>query len=301
MGALRQWLLACRPKTLVASVVPVIVAAAIGSTEVGWRALRWDLVLPCVPAALLSQVGCNLVNDAQDFLRGADTPARRGPARASQSGHFSPATVHGAGLACFAACLALCARAFLERGWPLAATVVACCAVGYAYTGGPVPLAYVGLGDLGVVATFGVGGTAAFRFILAGGRLLEPAAILAGLQVGLSATNMLAVNNLRDIATDRAAGKWTLAARLGHQRARHQVWLQSGLLLLLWLAWGVVPNTPRISGAPSLLASPALGVLGGRVLIEREDGNAFGPLLALAALCHCLLGVCLAAAIATPR
>ncbi len=168
----------------------------------GRGATAWHLVLPAFPALLLIQVGTNLVNDAVDFVRGADTAARVGPRRVTQSGSFSPRTVHAAGVACFALAAACVAPAMLARGWVLVAVYVSSCAAGYCYTGGPFPLGYHGLGDVTVVAFFGVVATAGarpvglvvkslpalttasagVRFIHTGGALFDAPTVLAGMQ-----------------------------------------------------------------------------------------------------------------------
>jgi len=215
-ASLWNWVLASRPKTLSAAVVPALVGSALAVS--GGGETRWDLVCGCLPAALLIQVATNLINDACDFENGADTQERLG-------------------LACFAGALACCVPAFLARGWELVALVLSCCAAGYAYTGGPFPLAYHGLGDVTVLLFFGVMATAGMRFVHQGGAMFREATVVAGLQVGLMAAELLAINNARDIRTDAKAGKVTLAVRFGLPFARAQIALQPLVAFLLGLYW----------------------------------------------------------------
>src|SRR5262249_46884494 len=152
-GGVRVWLMAARPKTLSASVVPVIVGTALAYAYGQARILP---ALAALSGALLIQVGTNLINDYYDFKKGADTGERIGPARVTQSGLMSPAAVLGSGLICFGAAFLLGIYLVAVGGWPIALVGLFSLLAGYAYTGGPLPLGYLGLGDVLVFIFFGL-------------------------------------------------------------------------------------------------------------------------------------------------
>ncbi|MDP3068720.1 MAG: 1,4-dihydroxy-2-naphthoate polyprenyltransferase [Opitutaceae bacterium] len=214
---LKIWIEAARPRTLPAAVAPVLVGSALAWRDGTWVPAAAGL---CLGFALLVQIGTNLANDYYDFLRGADTAARVGPRRAVAAGLVAPATMRRAMIAVFAAAF-LCGLGLLAWGGPwLLAIGIASIVCGVAYTGGPWPLAYVGLGDVFVFLFFGlvaVGGT----YFVQAGRLTADA-LLAGVPIGLLAANILVVNNYRDAETDAVAGKHTLVVRLGRGAARVQ-------------------------------------------------------------------------------
>lgn len=211
------WISATRPRTLSAATAPVLVGSALAA-QAGHFNL-WAAML-CLSFALLMQIGANFANDYYDFLRGADSAARVGPRRAVAAGLVSPDAMRRAMLAVFAAGF-LVGLGLLARGGPwMLALGLASIAGGIGYTGGPWPLAYLGLGDLFVFVFFGliaVGGT---YFIQAGD--LTTQVIVAAIPVGLLAANILVVNNYRDVETDTAANKRTLVVRWGRRAARGQ-------------------------------------------------------------------------------
>jgi 1,4-dihydroxy-2-naphthoate octaprenyltransferase len=211
------WLAAARPRTLPAAVAPVIVGSALA-----WYDARFDAAAAglCLGFALLVQIGTNFANDYFDFVHGADTAARVGPRRAVAAGLIRPATMKRAMWAVFAAAFAL-GLGLLAWGGPwLVAIGVASIVCGIAYTGGPWPLGYHGLGDVFVFVFFGPVAVVTTFFVQAGEVTLD--AVLAAVPVGLLATNILVVNNYRDAETDAAAGKRTLVVRLGRGAARIQ-------------------------------------------------------------------------------
>ncbi len=211
------WLGAMRPRTLPAALAPVLVGSGLaahdGKFDPGAAAL-------CLGFALLVQIGTNFANDYYDFVRGADTAARVGPRRAVAAGLIAPATMKAAMVAVFGATF-ICGLGLLAWGGPWLLVVgVASIVSGYAYTGGPMPLAYVGLGDVFVFVFFGLVAVGGTYFVQAGRLTLD--AMLAGAPIGLLAANILVVNNYRDAETDAAAGKRTLVVRLGRGAARVQ-------------------------------------------------------------------------------
>ncbi len=213
----RIWLMASRLPTLPAAVVPVVVGTAVAVSDGHFR--FWALVAALV-AALLIQIGTNLANDYFDFKKGADTEKRLGPTRVTQAGLLPPQAVFRGMLVMFA--LAVLAGLYLIYlgGWPILVVGLVSIAAGIAYTGGPWPLAYHGLGDVFVFVFFGVVAVTGTYYVHA--ETLNASSLIASVPVGLLATAILVVNNLRDIDTDRAAGKRTLAVRLGPRLTRIQ-------------------------------------------------------------------------------
>jgi 1,4-dihydroxy-2-naphthoate octaprenyltransferase len=266
---LAAWLMATRPKTLAAGVAPVAVGTALATT-VG--TVRYDLAAGCLAGALLLQIGCNFANDAGDTLRGADTPDRLGPQRAVASGLISArAMLCGAGIAL---ALAAVVGAWLAAasGWQVWLIGIASVIGALAYTLGPVPLAYVGLGDLFVLLFFG------FAAVLGSAWVQHPAPpptawVLIAAAVGLQAVALIAINNLRDIPTDERTGKRTLCVRLGDRASR--------------IYHLVVHLAAAACLAAAGLAIPALvaGVLGLGLgaLVWHSQGRALNRCLGLAA------------------
>jgi len=229
MTTLRAWLAATRPKTLVAAVAPIALGGAVVVAYSGapglWAHQVFVLtLLSCLGFALCVQVACNFANDLGDSLRGADTAARVGPRRTVSAGDISPAAMRrGIWIACILA-LVLGAPVALLSPWLLLAGFLAiACAL--AYTLGPFPLAYRGLGDVFVVGCFGVQATVltawAISVALTNVAMPWAPALLAGLGLGLLADNILVANNARDYETDLAVGKRTTVVRFGRGFARN--------------------------------------------------------------------------------
>lgn len=209
-GSARAWLLATRPATLLVGLVPVLVGSAIAHAAGQFKPLP---ALAALWGAIFIQIGTNLANDVFDYEKGADTEARLGPVRVTQAGLLRPKQVYGGMVASFL--LALLAGIYLTAvaGWPIVAIGLVSIASGIAYTGGPYPLGYNGLGDIFVFVFFGPVAVAGTVFVQAG--VIPPAAWLASIPVGALATAVLVVNNVRDHETDVVAGKRTLAVRFG--------------------------------------------------------------------------------------
>ncbi|NDC37321.1 MAG: 1,4-dihydroxy-2-naphthoate polyprenyltransferase [Proteobacteria bacterium] len=292
--SVRPWIAAARPKTLTAAVVPVVVGSVLG-----WRIAADTFSLSVAILALLSaaaiQVGTNLFNDVLDFERGADTRDRIGPARITLTGQASPATVYRRAWACFG--VALCAGVFLvaHGGWPILLIGILSLLFGYCYTGGPFPLAYNGLGELFVLVFFGVVAVAGTVYLHAG--VCDWSALLAGVQVGLLASTLLAINNLRDRSTDLPVGKRTLAVLLGEHRTRIMVSffvLTPFALGILWCFVGA-----RWAFCLPLVVLPRATSLC-RAVLSDKPGVILNQRLASAALLHLLFGGLLAMGLGLP-
>jgi 1,4-dihydroxy-2-naphthoate octaprenyltransferase len=231
---MQQWLLAVRPKTLGISVVPVLVGSALAWAELG--RLLWLPALTALVAAMLIQIGTNLYNDAADFERGADTPDRLGPERATAQGWFSARQVKRAALLSFSGAFALGIYLAWVGGWPIVIIGLLSLLAGYAYTGGPRPIAYSAGGELFVFIFFGLLAVSGSYYLQTGSLSLET--LFCATAIGLLAAAVLLVNNYRDLETDERAAKLTLVHYLGRERAR-QLYV---LLLILPFALPVVFN-----------------------------------------------------------
>ncbi len=234
-GSFGAWLLASRPPTLAAAVVPVAVGAACAFALGG---LRWGPTLAALWGAIWIQIGTNFANDVFDFEKGADAGERLGPTRAVQAGLLTPTQMRRGMWLAFA--LAVAAGVYLTwvAGWPIVAIGVASIASGIAYTGGPYPLGYHGLGDVFVLIFFGFAAVCGTVFINLG--TVPAIAWWASVPVGSLATAILVVNNVRDRRGDREAGKGTLVARFGRGAgvAEYALLLAAAYLTPLWLFRG---------------------------------------------------------------
>jgi 1,4-dihydroxy-2-naphthoate octaprenyltransferase len=211
----RVWWSAVRPATLAASVAPVLAGTAIAVHEGGPR-LGAGLLALVVGVAM--QLGVNFANDYSDFARGADTPRRIGPLRAASSGVVPPDHVRWAAIAAFGVAAVAGLILSLATDWRLLVAGAACLLAGWLYTGGPRPYGYLGLGEVFVFIFFGLVATVGTVYVET--LRVTPLAILIGSAMGCIATAILVLNNLRDIDTDAAAGKRTLATRIGRPRTR---------------------------------------------------------------------------------
>jgi 1,4-dihydroxy-2-naphthoate polyprenyltransferase len=237
----RAWFLAIRPRTLPAATAGIVMGTALALADRSFHLLP-ALAALCV--ALLLQIGSNVANDVYDFERGADTPDRQGPQRVTQAGWLTPAQMKRGLYAIFA--LAACIGLYLVflRGPALALVGLAAIAAAVAYTGGPFPLAYYGLGDVFVFIFFGLVSVAGSYYVQTGS--ISAAAVRMAIAVGLIITDILVVNNLRDLENDRAAGKRTMAVRIGERGTRVQYVVFTVLayaLVPVWIWRGVMPAT----------------------------------------------------------
>lgn len=287
----RVWMLAARVRTLPAAAAPVVVGAgaAIGSGD-----FAPFPALAALAGALLLQIGANFANDLFDFLRGADTAERVGPLRVTQAGLLTPRQVRAGMWAVFAAAALIGASLIAVGGWPVVLIGVAAILAAIAYTGGPFPLGYHGLGELFVFLFFGLAAVGGTYYVQAG--TMRGVAWWAAVPMGLLAVAIIVVNNLRDIATDRAAGKRTLAVRLGERGTRAEyialvaiaylvpvvMWaagVASAWALLAYLSLPLVP--PLLRRLRGERGRALNGVLAGTARLELVYGLLFALGLAL--------------------
>lgn len=272
----RAWLLASRPATLPAAAVPVIVGAGVAINEWGRGSFRPLVFIATLASALLIQIGTNFANDYSDFHRGADHDGRLGPMRVTQSGLISHQSVRrGIFVAFGAAALLGCYLAWIG-GWPIVLIGVLSIICGLAYTGGPWPFGYHGLGDLFVFVFFGLVAVTGTAYLQTGAWSVF--AVIASVPIGLLVTNILVINNLRDLPTDLAAGKNTLAVRLGDGRTRTQYALFAVLAYLIPLALAF-DGTPRHRWLVLPLLTAPLAFMLVRQVLAGLAGRELNPML----------------------
>ncbi len=281
---LKVWMTAIRPRTLPASVSAVMVGTAAAAADNRFSAAA---ALAALAGAVLLQIGVNLANDYFDFRKGIDTAERLGPLRVTQSGLMSPRQVRRFMTGVFVASAAVGLYLVAAAGWPI--LVIGCCSIlaALGYSGGPYPLASHGLGDVAVFVFFGpvaVCGTYYAQALQLGGSTLWLA-----LPPGLLITAIIVVNNLRDISTDAAAGKRTLAVIIGPR------WTRFEYLLLTAGAYGALPVMHRAAIGSAWLLLPLISLPAAALSLAgvyRCEGSALNRVLARTAavtLVFCLL------------
>ncbi len=267
-SAVAAWLLAARPRTLAVGAAPVLVGTALAAAD---GVARWLPAAAALSGALLLQIGANLANDLFDHERGADGPDRVGPPRAMQLGLLSAGQMRwGVGIV-FAAAAAVGLYLVAEGGAPIAAIGVLSIAAGLAYTGGPFPLAYHGLGDLFAFVFFGGVAVGGSYYVQA--HALPWHVVLASLPIGALATAVLVVNNVRDVEGDRRAGKRTLVVRFGARAGRVEY------ALLLGFAYAVPAATWLAGAAPLGALLPWLTLPRALALVRTLARSSHGPTL----------------------
>ena len=271
-------LLATRPKTLLAAVVPVWLGFALAHSA---REVFDHVLFACtLLATLCIQIATNFFNDAIDCRKGADTDRRVGPARMAGSGALSPESLIIAAVTMLVIAVTMSLPLIVARGWPIIAIGVPSLYFTYGYTGGAWPLAYRGLGEVFVFAFFGLVAVAGACFVACGEWL--PEALLLGAQVGLLATVLIAVNNARDIEEDRLADKRTLASRYGIGFARVEIVVCCVAPYVMGIAW-FTPFGRPLAGAVPMLGLALSGFVAALVF-KTEPGTAYNKFLALSAL-----------------
>ncbi len=242
VGLVRAWTMAARPATLPAAIVPVLVGTAVAVALGSFRLLPF---LAALLASMLIQIGTNFANDYFDFQKGADTAERIGPVRVTQSGLIPPAAVRNGIVVAFGLAALLGLYLVAVGGWPILLIGLLSIASGVLYTGGPWPLGYHGLGDVFVFVFFGIVAVCGTAYLHTG--TFPPEALIAALPIAMLVTAILVVNNLRDVVTDRAAGKRTLAVIFGPRFARAEyLVLVIGAYVLLPISWLIGLASPWV-------------------------------------------------------
>ena len=273
MSTLKLWLVAARPRTLPAAVAPVLVGTALAAQADDFHVLRFVAALV---GSIFIQIGTNLSNDYSDARRGADTEDRLGPVRVTAGGLIPPRRVLIGTYVAFGVAVAAGAYLAAVAGWELLAVGAVSILAGVLYTGGPRPYGYEGLGELFVFLFFGVVAVAGSYFVQTEDLVWEAFAL--SVPVGLLAAAILVVNNVRDIETDRRAGKRTLAVKLGREKAR-RLWLAMTVVAL------AVPVAVAAGGtlswwlALTALSAPLVPPLWQKVR-DRSDGPSLNAALA---------------------
>ena len=289
-GPIRTWVLAARVPTLPAAVVPVLVGSAAAWSAGAFR--PWPF-LAALLASLLIQIGTNLANDYFDFRKGADTGERLGPVRVTQSGLVPPGTVRNAAMLTFGLAALIGLYLVAAGGWPILVIGVFSIAAGVLYTGGPWPLAYHGLGDLTVFLFFGLVAVVGTAYLHT--QAIWPVTFVYALPVASLVTAILVVNNLRDIDTDRAAGKRTLAVRLGRQGTRVEYVALVAVAYLVPLVTWLATGAPRWSWLPLLTLPLAVKLIR---IVSTQEGRPLNAALAGTGRLHLVFGVLWALGIA---
>ena len=267
------WLLAARPRTLSLSMAPVAVGATLAWTAE--HKIAWAAVLAALIGSALIQAGTNMQNDTLDSEPGGNAPNRFGPARATAHGLLSSTAVQRGALLCFALAAAIGIYLVAVGGWPILVLGLLAIASGWAYAGGPRPIAYSPLGELFVIVFFGLGAVGGTYWLCT--LQLTGAAVAAGLAVGFFTAAVLLVNNHRDLEIDARVGRLTLPMAIG-ARATH--WLYGVLMLLPFALLPLLArDLPRGEPWPALIAlAPALPLI---ARFAREPrGAGFNAILA---------------------
>lgn len=270
------WVQAIRPATLTAALGPVAVGSALAAADGAFEPI---VALAALLGAIFIQIGTNLYNDYADYVKGADTDERLGPPRAVQRGWLEPKAVRAAAFLAFGVASMFGVYLILHAGWPILLIGVLSLISGVIYTGGPAPLAYTGLGDLFVLLFFGLAAVCGTYYAQA--LTLSPQAVAGAFAVGLLATAILVVNNLRDRHTDAKAGKRTLVVRFGEAFGRGEYLLCVGGAYAIPI--GVFVVKTALEGSPPWgwlapeLSLPLAVVEARRVMAA--DGAALNPRL----------------------
>jgi 1,4-dihydroxy-2-naphthoate octaprenyltransferase len=292
-GSLAAWVLAIRPQTLTVSLAPVLVGTGVAVTRGQFDA--WAAGIALV-GALLLQIASNLANDVFDFRSGADSEERKGPPRAAQRGLLTESQLFtGLGVSLMAA-FAVGMLLVQTGGWPILVIGLAGMVSAVAYTAGPFPLGYHGLGDLFVFLFFGLAAVAGTTFVQTG--VWDTLAIALSVPIGGIAAAVLSVNNLRDLETDAPAGKRTMAVRLGERGGRwwYAIELYAGYLVVGLL---ILNRALPLHAACVLLSLPH-AIRTTRTVVTHSDGPTLNRMLGSTAKLQLLFAVLLLPALLFP-
>jgi len=268
MSGMRIWLMASRPRTLPAAVAPVLVGTAFAGFEHVFHPLRF---LAALLGALFIQVGTNLSNDYSDARRGADAEDRLGPVRVTAGGLVPPRQVLIATYVSFGLAVLFGVYLIVVAGWILLVIGAASILAGVAYTGGPKPYGYEGLGEVFVFLFFGIVAVTGSYYVQT--THLNWEAFALAVPVGLLASAILVVNNIRDIDSDRRARKRTLAVRLGRRRTRVM------FAVIVYLAFLLTPITWAFGPTTAWLLLPWLTLPLAASLVRSVQNRTDGPSL----------------------
>jgi 1,4-dihydroxy-2-naphthoate octaprenyltransferase len=278
--------MAARPRTLSLSMTPVMVGTALAWATEG--KIYWLAVLSALLGSIFIQLGTNLHNDAVDSERGGDGPDRVGPPRVTASGLLNAAIVKRGAAVCFAMAALMGLYLVFVGGWPILLLGILSILSGWAYTGGPLPIAYTPLGELFVVAFFGVGAVCGTYWLCTA--YLGTAALVAGFAFGFLAAAVLLVNNYRDAEADARVGRKTLTIMVGPHVT---VWIYAGLMLLPFALLPLIGHAlPRGHVWPALVALPLALVLIYN-FIHEPRGRGFNRILVWTVQIHFLFGLLL--------
>ena len=248
VSALQKWILASRPKTLPAAIVPVGIGGALAAAMDAFSLVPWMI---CMVFAVLIQIGTNFANDYYDYQKGADDERRIGPKRAVASGWISPSSMKSGMIIVYLVAFMFGCLLVPYGGWWLILIGILSILCGIAYTGGPYPLGYNGWGDVFVFIFFGWVATGCTFYVQQGSFAFSHGSLsgaiwilLAGSVPGALATNLLVVNNVRDAPLDREAGKRTLVARFGRKFGVYEYGLMALLTILIPIVFAVNGNLP---------------------------------------------------------
>jgi 1,4-dihydroxy-2-naphthoate octaprenyltransferase len=265
---MRIWLMAARVRTLPAAIAPVLVGTALAGYTGVFHPLRF---IAALVGAIFIQVGTNLSNDYSDARRGADTEDRLGPVRVTAGGLVPPSRVLVATYVSFGVAVLAGVYLVAVAGWQLLVVGGASILAGVLYTGGPRPYGYEGLGEAFVFLFFGIVAVAGSFFVQV--KHLEWEAFALAVPVGLLAAGILVVNNVRDVDTDRRAGKRTLAVRLGRERTRQL------FAAIVYLAYLLTPVTWLFGPLTAWLLLPWLTLPLAAAVVRTVRNHSDGPSL----------------------